>query len=154
MARQKPILTKSRVAMSIAKSDATPQQKRAALGQYAQATRAARGDAGKVYQPGNLAGRIRNARQDARDLAVDRRIDHARAQQQRQLRRRESQFSPAEAAIAPRKTSRSVGRERTGLLGHEGQRVPTPSARVDAIKPAVGLGLPNLAKRMVPRPGG
>lgn len=149
MARQKPILTHSRVARAIAGANVTPERKAAALGAYGKAVRAARGD-GVPQLGGNLAGRIANARADARDAQIEQRTDRARAHQQRQLRGRV--FDARKDALAPRKTGRSVGRERTTNVGFEGQPVSTPSARVDALKRTMSVGVSMPQRKVRPYP--
>jgi len=163
MADQKPILTHSRVANAIAKSDGSPKQKRALLGEYGKAVRAARGDAAAAGQAESaassapdLAKRIRNARAkaaDVRDQALSartKRVHNARMKHQAEIRR--NQFSPQKAALAPRSTPRSIGRDRTGLVGSDGRIKPMPSARIDSQKRFGSVGISAVQLRQPPFP--
>lgn len=150
MARQKPILTHSRNARAIAKADAPADVKRAALGKYAEAVRAARGDGDKRGTPGLTMNRLSNSRPDVRDAQLGQRIDNARASQQAQLRHRV--FEARRDALAPRKTQRSIGRERTSPVGFRGQPTAVPSARVDALKQYRTLGRDMDARKVRPFP--
>jgi hypothetical protein len=161
MARQKPILTHSRMATAIGKADASPEAKKAALGRYAEATRAARGDAGAPVNGGvDLAKRIKNAREkyaDIRDAALaarTKRVHNARMQHQGDIRTQQA-YAPQKAALQPRKTERSLGRERTGVIGYRGGLAPVPSARVDSLKrySSVGVSPPALGVKPIPSRG-